>query len=418
MSKEIFIVDSMMGSGKSTWSIQYMKKRQKEGERFIYVTPYLDEVERVKKECGFCEPEQSKGGKLESFKSLIIQNKNVATTHALFKILDQEAIELLSVGYTLMLDEVLDVVQESTIPNGDIENMVELNILKYSDDKTLVMGDIDIVNKKANEENKYKEIATNLLRKNLELMVGKKTSALIWLFPLDLLDVFEDVFILTFMFDGYPMKGYLDNHGIKQLKKSVVCSNPLELYEDRVYKLVDYFKPDLKSIKHLINVADKGKINEIGEKSNTFTYSYWEKLVKDKNHLEWINLRKNINNYLKHFAPTTSSKKIIWTTFTKARSSLYSSSLKDDNFVANNIRATNDYKDMNVVLYMVDKRYNPIIEQWFKSKNIKIDEDLYAIGEAIQMIWRSAIREGNEIYLYIPSKRMRTLLENWIDNKI
>lgn len=418
MAKEVFVIDSMMGSGKSTWSIQYMNKMQKEGKRFIYVTPYLDEVERVKKECGFAEPEQGKSGKLDSFKTLISQNKNVATTHALFKMLDQEAIELLSVGYTLVLDEVLDVIQESSIPKGDIDNMVELNILKYIDDKTLVMGDEEVVNKKANEDNKYKEIAINLLRKNLELMVGKKTFALMWLFPLDLIEVFEDVFILTFMFDGYPMKGYLDKHNITQFKKSVVCANPEDDYEDRNYKLVEYFKPDLKSLIPLIKIADKGKINDIGERDNTFTYSYWEKLVKDKNHLEWINLRKNINNYLKNFAPTTSSKKIIWTTFTKARSSLYSSSLKDDNFVANNIRATNDYKDMNVVLYLVDKRYNPIIEQWFKSKNIKIDENLYALGECIQMIWRSSIREGKEIYLYIPSKRMRELLEKWLIGKI
>ena len=33
----------------------------------------------------------------------------------------------------------------------------------------------------------------------------------------------------------------------------------------------------------------------------------------------------------------------------------------------------------------------------------------------IQWIWRSAIRDGGEVYLYIPSSRMRMLLINWID---
>jgi hypothetical protein len=61
----------MMGKGKSSWSIQHMNKKQKEGERFIYVTPYLDEVERVKKECGFEEPESSDSSKLTSFKKLL-----------------------------------------------------------------------------------------------------------------------------------------------------------------------------------------------------------------------------------------------------------------------------------------------------------------------------------------------------------
>ena len=33
----------------------------------------------------------------------------------------------------------------------------------------------------------------------------------------------------------------------------------------------------------------------------------------------------------------------------------------------------------------------------------------------VQWIWRSAIRDGGEVYLYIPSKRMRTILTKWIE---
>ena len=32
----------------------------------------------------------------------------------------------------------------------------------------------------------------------------------------------------------------------------------------------------------------------------------------------------------------------------------------------------------------------------------------------LQFIWRSAIRDGKEIWIYIPSIRMRTLLKKWI----
>ena len=44
-----------------------------------------------------------------------------------------------------------------------------------------------------------------------------------------------------------------------------------------------------------------------------------------------------------------------------------------------------------------------------------MDQDGYALSEMLQWIWRSAIRDGKEINLYIPSKRMRTLLTDWID---
>lgn len=36
----------------------------------------------------------------------------------------------------------------------------------------------------------------------------------------------------------------------------------------------------------------------------------------------------------------------------------------------------------------------------------------------IQWIWRSAIRNGEEISLYLPSKRMRDLLTEWIEKRV
>ena len=248
---KIKVVDSMMGKGKSSWSIQHMNKKQKEGERFIYVTPYLDEVDRVKKQCGFEEPDLSSSSKLDSLKKIIANNKSIATTHALFKMLDNEVLELLSVGYTLILDEVLDVVEETTLPKGDIDNMIKLKMLKYDGDK-LVIDDEKVVKEKSEIENEYQNIAFNLLRKNLDIINGNKKIALIWLFPIDILKCFEEVYILTFMFDGYPMKGYLDAHGIKQIKYSVYCSNPEEEYENRIFKLKDYEYPNIKDIQHLI----------------------------------------------------------------------------------------------------------------------------------------------------------------------
>ena len=39
----------------------------------------------------------------------------------------------------------------------------------------------------------------------------------------------------------------------------------------------------------------------------------------------------------------------------------------------------------------------------------------YSLSVLIQWIWRSAIRDGEEIWIYIPVQRMRELLEQWID---
>jgi len=59
---------------------------------------------------------------------------------------------------------------------------------------------------------------------------------------------------------------------------------------------------------------------------------------------------------------------------------------------------------------------NPFIKNFFTMNNISVDEDGFALSEMLQFIWRSAIREGKDIWVYIPSIRMRNLLKQWIRN--
>ena len=50
-----------------------------------------------------------------------------------------------------------------------------------------------------------------------------------------------------------------------------------------------------------------------------------------------------------------------------------------------------------------------------KKKGVNIDEETWALSELIQWLFRSAIREENEINIYIPSKRIRSLLQEWLE---
>jgi len=45
---------------------------------------------------------------------------------------------------------------------------------------------------------------------------------------------------------------------------------------------------------------------------------------------------------------------------------------------------------------------------------VDVREDEAALSTMVQWIWRSAIRDGEEVWIYIPSKRMRSLLIAWI----
>ncbi len=50
---------------------------------------------------------------------------------------------------------------------------------------------------------------------------------------------------------------------------------------------------------------------------------------------------------------------------------------------------------------------------FFQDNGVSVNEDLYALSELVQWLWRSRIRNGQPIDAYIPSERMRGLLDAW-----
>ncbi|MGB0405598.1 MAG: hypothetical protein ACPGDB_05395, partial [Fusobacterium sp.] len=123
---KIKVVDSIMGQGKTTWAINYMKNNPK--ERFMYITPFLDEVERVQTSvpnsvAPFVDGKNRKS-KLQTLRELTKHGKDIVTTHALLGRFDLEIQENIKIGeYTLILDEVASIAEEySQLTSTDKEN--------------------------------------------------------------------------------------------------------------------------------------------------------------------------------------------------------------------------------------------------------------------------------------------------------
>ncbi len=57
---------------------------------------------------------------------------------------------------------------------------------------------------------------------------------------------------------------------------------------------------------------------------------------------------------------------------------------------------------------------DPFYKHFFGKKGIKLDINQYALSEMLQWIFRSAIRNNQEITIYIPSERMRNLLFDYL----
>ena len=102
-----------MGSGKTSAMLKYALDNPE--KHFLYVTPYLNEIQRVRTQSHyiFKEPQNRGEGKLVALHALLSEGKNVATTHALFLLATSETIQLIrEYEYTLILDETLDIFRE------------------------------------------------------------------------------------------------------------------------------------------------------------------------------------------------------------------------------------------------------------------------------------------------------------------
>lgn len=400
----IKVVDSIMGSGKSSAAINLMNKDKE--NNYIYITPYLSEVARVKKESTrrFYEPKvHSKDGQIlfkqEAFHELLREKKNIVSTHSLFLMSNEETKELIYANdYILILDEVMDVVKQITLKEHDLESMLALDFIRIDPDTGLVTW---------NEDKKHKSTAYDYIKnlcKNKSLYVYKD-DMFMWTFPVHIFESFKDVYILTYLFDAQIQKYYYDFH-----KLDYEYYYATDEFGEYTFIQGVYDDRDVKEkLKGLIDVYE-GNLNKIGDLDFSLSKSWYSKR-KDSLTV----LKNNTENYFKNIVKAK-SKDIIWTTFKNYKPDVkgrgYSRS-----FIPLNLRATNDYMDRHYLAYTVNLFMNPVIKKFFYKQGVETNEDLYAISELLQWIWRSAIRNDEKIYLYLPSKRMRELFFKWLNNE-
>jgi hypothetical protein len=402
----IKVVDSIMGTGKTSAAINLMNDQK--DTNFIYITPYLDEVKRIKSNVNrrFYEPSYYQNNKLYSSKfdslhSLISEEKDIVSTHALFKRANRETRELLYNGnYTLILDEVMDVVEKLSIKKDDLAGLYALNLV-YEENGYLLWN-----KEKTEWDSRYNDIRDMALNYNLFVY---KDTILIWTFPADIFKSFNEVYILTYQFEAQIQKYYYDLHNIKY--ENYIAVNESNCYTFKPMP-EDYSEKEIKQqLKSKINIIEHDKLNKIGNEDYSLSKNWYinasDPIINQ--------LKRNTENFFRNIVNSKANENL-YTTFkdyqSKVKGKRYTKA-----FIPLNIRATNEYRERFNLAYLLNRFPNTVISNFLKGKGIRIDKDYYALSEMLQWIWRSAIRDGNNINLYIPSKRMRTLLMQWLDDK-
>lgn len=397
----IKIVDALMGAGKTTSAIRYINNSV--DEKFLYITPFLTEVKRIKECCSdkkFKEPEVY-GTKFDGIKYLIEKGENVVSTHSLFHKFDQELIDMCrSQNYTLIMDEVTDVIEPYPITKQDFDLLMEKYV--YVDKETNLIrwrDDADDYTGKFIDEKRLCEFGCLAFYGN---------SVMMWLFPISVFDAFRNTFILTYMFEAQIQKYYYDFHGLPYsyiyVKGDNITNYEFTNEPIMVKKTFDY--------KSHIHICDNEKLNQIGDRPYDLCLN-WYRRNGNENNVAIKKLKNNIYNYFCNVRETK-SRENLWTVYSDYKGYL-SGKGYGRSFLSHTARSTNDYRNRTSIAYPINKFMNAYIKTFFEKNGIKVDEDGYSTSEMLQFLWRSAIRDGKEIWVYIPSVRMRNLLEQWIE---
>lgn len=397
------VCDALCGAGKTQSCIRMMNSDTE--HKYIFITPYLDEVERIKRDCSirhFVSPERNfknQYSKLEDLHSLLREGMNIASTHALFAMSTEETKELIrSKEYILVLDEVIDLFQPSNIDGGDINLLVRNNIAQKEGD--------DVVWK----DEEYNGSAFSELRLMSESrnLVDYDGSFYFWTIPIEIFKCFKSAYVLTYLFEHQLLRHYFDVNGIEY----ELIGTRKDKEGHKFCKLSEMDRR--RELRDKIHILDSDKYNQIGDATFSLSSGWFERANKEPGKPKLEKLKNNIYNIFRHSKTDNNDK--MWTTLNAYRNELRGKGYSSG-FVTFNKRATNDYADRHQLAYCL----NVFMMPWMKNYLVKIgagevNQDMYALSVLIQWIFRSAIRKGEEVWIYVPSRRMRYLLVKWLDN--
>lgn len=406
---KIYIVDSPCGKGKST-KMRDMMNKLKDTHKFIYVSPRVDDVNVLYRDCAelnFKTPteikQKNKDGiekivkaKLQDFKDLVKKRFNIAITHELFRRFDDEVCKILNnQKYILIQDETVSMIDVIDINDRDLLMLLYAKVLRVNEDTLEVTWD-ETYKGRFNEYKKY--------FKTGRVFLQDKTS-LVWVYPIEVLKCFDEIFICTFEFEKQDQSYYFKLYDIKYRKFSVENNN-----------LISYIRQPLNF--ENLYIIDDPKVNSIGDAKykNGMWYenAFSKNFCKDPKHSKAIKaLAKSIRYTERNYFDRRATE-YVWVVNKDIEEDIASQMERGhkNNHIPCNSRGY-EIPAKNII-YAVNLYMNPTLVNFYKQHNIEIDEENFSLFNTLQTIWRTNIRKGEDITVAIPIFRTRRILGQYI----
>lgn len=411
----ITVVDSVMGSGKSTWAIGYMNEHV--DQDFIVVVPTLSEIDRYKlaleREVYVPNEDEEIARLLEGFNIALSEGRTIITTHALLSYWDDTSVDLIQKGdYVLVLDEVINVVTPFPITADDFNGLLETEKVQLQEVDGLQKV---IATPGATYEGKQQRFMEQVRRGNVYRV---DDAFCVWLSGPSKLAAFEQVYILTYLFEGQVMSGWMKLFDLAYDLKTI-----------RDGQLISYTSVMGMGFADLITIIEDQKLNAIGQRHGSLSSNWYKKAKKES----FERLKTNTRAFFRSRSKTRREENL-WTVFkdyqrrievspfsrpmgvtlTDVERMSPAEKAESDCFLGCNAKATNLYRHKTALAYLINVFPNPALVKLFANRGIPFDQDLYALSEMLQWIWRSQVRDGKPIVVYVPSRRMRMLFKRWL----
>jgi len=430
------VVDAPCGAGKTTVTIEYVRKSTNPQ---IILVERLDDCVTIKEQLGelvtrVCDEADVAGtSKFYALTQAVARSENIVTTHASLRFWTTELLQdCQAKGYSLIIDESVDsCLKPLNIKNRDTKGFLDDGRLSTRDENGLQRVYLDRID----EEGYclpvlYRSLEKVIKNKAVYLVEAKDSLTLIETLRPDLWAYFREIKILTYLFDGSILKHYFDLFGIPHSPLSIVGNS-----------YGDYTEIDGSHFRPLIDISKKFNDFDVSRRADRswrggLTNTWSSCKTKGKERLKSV--ENNLRNYYRSICRTSGAstydfawcfpqeffgavhscavgRKALAQQYWKGdRSKLSEDDQKKVTFLPMTLRGSNSWRHKRHMAYIPNTYMNLSVKFFLESQGLKIDQDAYCLNQTIQWVFRSAIRDGKSITLWLPSQRTRHLFMNWL----
>lgn len=409
---KIEVLDAIMGSGKTTGIIQWMKDNP--DNRYLYVSPMLTEVEdRIPTACadiGFVSPSlEDHDTKSEHLLKLLKNGENISFTHSLFQDLTKEHLYWISIqDYTLIIDEEIDFIEPYT---GDYN---KFDVISLENKGHITVDEENLGRIFWKWDDMEGNTAYSKMRRLCELgmlfCTKRKREMMVLHLPIELLTSASRTIVLTYLFNGSVMEAFMKLKGIEIIPFTEVT-------------LMKSTEEVIKEAGKLINIKENRSTRAIKRSGVTLSTTWYresgdrEDIEKIKKCLRSLYVRFGKNNLMFTCPKDNASKYKRGTKRTPNTRTISHTDINvDDTFLYCSAKATNEYSHKNVLLHAYNRFCNVPVKAYLQDYGSPVSDDSIALSEMIQWIWRSSIRNDESIDIYFLSNRMEKLLKDWLNS--